>query len=152
MFLKRVKLQEQGRLQGAVYGARSVFDALGPIIFSSLYAAMTRQSIWSQALPYVVASVIFLVGIAVAFALPVGKTASSSKIIATPAPLPSPTCGESPSSSSVYFETDDDDDDMEEGDGGQMAYTSGTVLESNHFLAEPLLGNSSTTAHTHADV
>ncbi|KAG6946511.1 hypothetical protein JG687_00016666 [Phytophthora cactorum] len=47
-----VSEKEQGRLQGAIYGARSVFDALGPIIFSSLYAAMTRQSLWSQALPW----------------------------------------------------------------------------------------------------
>ncbi|EEY53509.1 Major Facilitator Superfamily (MFS) [Phytophthora infestans T30-4] len=47
-----VSEKEQGRLQGAVYGARSVFDALGPIIFSTLYAAMTRQSLWSQALPW----------------------------------------------------------------------------------------------------
>ncbi|EGZ26087.1 hypothetical protein PHYSODRAFT_327017, partial [Phytophthora sojae] len=61
-----VSEKEQGRLQGAIYGARSVFDAIGPIVFSSLYAAMTRQSLLSEALPYIVASCVYVVGIAVA--------------------------------------------------------------------------------------
>lgn len=131
-------LQEQGRLQGAIYGARSVFDALGPIIFSSLYAAMTRQSLWSQALPYVVAAFIYFVGIGVALSLPAGKTSSRSNIVAVPAALPSPTRGDSPSSSSVYFETDDDE--TEEGE----FYASDSVFDDDdHFLAEPLLGKSS---------
>ncbi|KAG2831179.1 hypothetical protein PC112_g7367, partial [Phytophthora cactorum] len=132
-----VSEKEQGRLQGAIYGARSVFDALGPIIFSSLYAAMTRQSLWSQALPYVVASFIYFVGTGVALSLPVGKPFSPSKFAVVPA-LPSPTCGDSPSSSVFYFETDDDDESV---------YASGSVLDDDQFLAEPLLGNNSN-AHT----
>ncbi|ETK76124.1 hypothetical protein, variant [Phytophthora nicotianae CJ01A1] len=141
-----VSEKEQGRLQGAIYGARSVLDALGPIIFSSLYAAMTRESLWSQALPFVVASFIYFVGIGVALSLPVGKTSSSSKIAAAPEPLPSPTCGESPSSSAFYFETDDDDVETEEDD--EIAYAGGTILDDDQFLAEPLLGKSSSTTHT----
>ncbi|KAG7382803.1 Hippocampus abundant transcript 1 protein [Phytophthora pseudosyringae] len=142
-----VSEKEQGRLQGAIYGARSVFDALGPIIFSSMYAAMTRQSLWSQALPFIVASLIYFVGIGVALSLPVGRASSPSKIAAVPAPLPSPTCGEPPSSSAVYFETDDDDIDTEQ--GGQMFYASGAVLNDHQLLAEPLLGNNS---NTHTEV
>ncbi|ETO64617.1 hypothetical protein F444_17902 [Phytophthora nicotianae P1976] len=141
-----VSEKEQGRLQGAIYGARSVLDALGPIIFSSLYAAMTRESLWSQALPFVVASFIYFVGIGVALSLPVGKTSPSSKIAAAPEPLPSPTCGESPSSSAFYFETDDDDVETEEDD--EIAYAGGTILDDDQFLAEPLLGKSSSTTHT----
>lgn len=107
--------KEQGRLQGAIYGARSVFDALGPIIFSTLYASMTRESLWSQALPFVVASLINFVGIGIALSLPAGKGSLPPKIAAVPVALPSPTCGESPSSSTVYFETDNETEDDEQG-------------------------------------
>ncbi|KAG6612616.1 Major Facilitator Superfamily (MFS) [Phytophthora cinnamomi] len=139
--------EEQGRLQGAIYGARSLFEALGPVVFAALYAAMTRQSAWSQALPYVVASFIYFVGVGVALSLPVGKTPPPSKIVAVPAPLLSPTFGESPTS--MYFETDDDDEyDEDEGteDGGafdRTVYSTAKQLDDDHFLAEPLLGSSS---------
>ncbi|KAL4177256.1 hypothetical protein KRP22_002190 [Phytophthora ramorum] len=144
--------KEQGRLQGAIYGARSVFEAIGPLIFASLYASMRRQSVWSQAFPYVVASLVFFVGIGVALSLPVGRTSPPTKSVAAPAPLLSPTYGESPTS--MYFETDDDDDDdeTEDGDGYKdVVYASGT-LDDENFLAEPLLGSSSTAAHVHTEV
>ncbi|EEY53508.1 Major Facilitator Superfamily (MFS) [Phytophthora infestans T30-4] len=137
-----VSEKEQGRLQGAIYGARSIFEALGPIVFASLYASMTRDSVWSQALPYVVASFIYFVGIGVAISLPAGKNPSTSKCVAGSAPLLSPTYGESPTS--MYFETDDDDDEMEDDDK--------TDLDDGDFLAEPLLGSSSAAKHVHIDV
>ncbi|KAH7492256.1 Hippocampus abundant transcript-like protein 1 [Phytophthora ramorum] len=146
-----VSEKEQGRLQGAIYGARSVFDALGPVVFSSLYASMTRQSVWSQALPFIVAACIYFVGVAVGLSLPVMGISSPSKIAAVPAPLPSPKCGESPSSSSMYFETDDDDKEDIEADDG-MIYASSSVLDDDQFLAEPLLGSNSSPTHVHADV
>jgi hypothetical protein len=137
--------EEQGRLQGAIYGARSIFEAVGPVIFASMYAAMTRQSVWSQALPYVVASGIYFVGIGVALSLPVCKTPAPSKTVATPAPLLSPTYGNS--LSSMYFETDDDDDETVEDDAfDRLVYATRAELEED-FLAEPLLGSGST-AHT----
>ncbi|KAF1788038.1 Metallo-dependent phosphatase-like [Phytophthora cactorum] len=143
--------REQGRLQGAIYGARSIFEALGPVIFASLYAAMTRESVWSQALPYVVASFIYLVGIGVAILLPVGKNPPPSKTVAASAPMLSPTYGESPTS--MYFETDDDDDEMEEEGGfNRVAHATKADLDDEDFLAEPLLGNSSAAKHGHFDV
>ncbi|KAE9155693.1 hypothetical protein PF006_g386 [Phytophthora fragariae] len=134
-----VSEKEQGRLQGAIYGARSIFDAIGPIVFSSLYAAMTRQSLLSEALPYIVASCIYVVGIVVAVALPVSKTSlSPSEITVDPIPLPPPVSDETPSLSSVYFETNDDE--MENIDyDGRMEYASNTVLDDDHLLSEPLL-------------
>ncbi|KAG2775132.1 hypothetical protein Pcac1_g14397 [Phytophthora cactorum] len=146
-----VSEKEQGRLQGAIYGARSIFEALGPVIFASLYAAMTRESVWSQALPYVVASFIYLVGIGVAILLPVGKNPPPSKTVAASAPMLSPTYGESPTS--MYFETDDDDDEMEEEGGfNRVAHATKADLDDEDFLAEPLLGNSSAAKHGHFDV
>ncbi|KAG7382802.1 Hippocampus abundant transcript 1 protein [Phytophthora pseudosyringae] len=143
--------KEQGRLQGAIYGARSIFEALGPVVFASLYASMTRQSLWSQALPFVVASLIYFVGVGVALSLPAGRTPAPSKVVAVPAPLLSPTYGESPTS--MYFETDDDDDETDEGDEfDRLAYATKADLDDEDFLAEPLLGNSSAAKHVHIDV
>ncbi|CAI5731643.1 unnamed protein product [Peronospora farinosa] len=133
-----VSEKEQGRLQGAIYGARSVFDALGPVIFSSLYAAMTQQSTKSQALPYFVAAFIYFVGIGVALSLPVGKPSSPRNIVAVPAPLPSQTCGDSPSTSAFYFDTDDDETDQ-----GNMYASGANYNDDEKYLVEPLLGNTS---------
>ncbi|GMF32187.1 unnamed protein product [Phytophthora fragariaefolia] len=143
-----VSEKEQGRLQGAIYGARSIFDAIGPIVFSSLYAKMTGQSLWSEALPYIVASCIYIIGIGVAVCLPVSKTSRypREKVAVDPAPLPPPATDESPSLSSVYFETDDSDDD------DTMDYASSPVLDDDHQLSEPLLGGNSTAAHVHTTV
>ncbi|KAL3667327.1 hypothetical protein V7S43_007555 [Phytophthora oleae] len=132
-----VSEKEQGRLQGAIYGARSVFDALGPIIFSTLYAAMTRQSLWSQALPFGVASFINFIAIGIALSLPAGKISPPPKIAAVPVALPSPTCGESPSSFTVYFETDEDNETADDDNDNQAVYAS---LDDEDFLVEPLLG------------
>ncbi|KAE9215221.1 hypothetical protein PF005_g9533 [Phytophthora fragariae] len=143
--------KEQGRLQGAIYGARSIFEALGPVVFAAMYANMRRESVWSQALPFVVASFIYFVGVGVALSLPVGKIPPPSKIVAVPAPLLSPTYGESPTA--MYFETDDDDEDETEDDDAfdRLAFSSAKGLDDDHFLAEPLLGSSSAT-HVHDEV
>ncbi|GMF30972.1 unnamed protein product [Phytophthora lilii] len=145
--------KEQGRLQGAIYGARSVFEALGPVIFASLYAAMTRQSVWSQALPFIVAAFIYFVGIGVALSLPVSKSTSPSKSVTTAAPLLSRTDGESPTS--MYFETDDDDDKMDETDIDEfdrVVYATTADLDREDILAEPLLGSRPTTMHDSCEV
>ncbi|POM61788.1 Major Facilitator Superfamily (MFS), partial [Phytophthora palmivora] len=135
-----VSEQEQGRLQGAIYGARSVFEAIAPVIFASLYASMKRESVWSQALPYVVASFIYFIGIGVALSLPVGKTPLPSKTVVAPPPLLSPSFGESPTS--MYFETDDDDDEMSEIDEfDRVIYAPKAEMDDEDFLAEPLLGS-----------
>ncbi|GMF32186.1 unnamed protein product [Phytophthora fragariaefolia] len=115
---------------------------------------MTRQSVWSQALPFVIASFIYFVGVGVALSLPVGKTLPPSKIVAVPAPLLSPTYGESPTS--MYFETDDDDEDNDdelEDDAAfdRMVYSTAKELDGDDFLAEPLLGSGSAT-HVHENV
>lgn len=68
--------KEQGRLQGAIAGAGSVFVALGPVVFAALYATTTRQSIWSQALPFVIAALVNLAGLGVAVSLPTGQASS----------------------------------------------------------------------------
>ncbi|KAG7394614.1 Hippocampus abundant transcript 1 protein [Phytophthora boehmeriae] len=141
-----VSEKEQGRLQGALYGARSAFDSIGPLLFATLYAAMTRESVWSQALPYVVAAVVYFIGIGVALSLPAGKVPVPGKNV-TPTPLLSPTYGEAPSAASMYFETDDDDESMEEGgESDGVTYAKG-LAEDDNFLAEPLLGGRSTTEH-----
>ncbi|RLN72719.1 hypothetical protein BBJ28_00008177 [Nothophytophthora sp. Chile5] len=144
--------KEQGRLQGAIYGARAVFEATGPVLFASLYAAMTRDSVWSQALPYVVASGVYVVGIGVALSLPVGKSSPSGKIAVVPPPLLSPTYADSPSSSSMYFETDDDDEEEEDGQDDRVIYADDGTLDDNQFLAEPLLGSGSTAGYAHTEV
>ncbi|RLN49305.1 hypothetical protein BBJ28_00007188 [Nothophytophthora sp. Chile5] len=144
--------KEQGRLQGAIYGARAVFEATGPVLFASLYAAMTRDSIWSQALPYVVASGVYVVGIGVALSLPVGKSSPSGKIAVVPPPLLSPTYADSPSSSSMYFETDDDDEEEEGGEDDRVIYADDGTLDDSQFLAEPLLGSGSTSGYAHTEV
>lgn len=98
-----------------------------------------------------VASFIYFVGIGVALLLPVGKTPPPSKIVAVPAPLLSPTYGESPTS--MYFETDDDDGETDEGDAfDRVAYATQADLDDVDFLAEPLLGSSSAAPHIHIDV
>lgn len=115
-----------------------------------MYAGMTRQSVWSQALPYVVASFLYFVGVGMALSLPVGKTPPPSKIVAVPAPLLSPTYGESPTS--MYFETDDDDEDDEDDlEFNRLAFSTAKELDDDHFLAEPLLGSSSA-AHVREEV
>ncbi|EGZ23508.1 hypothetical protein PHYSODRAFT_324709 [Phytophthora sojae] len=135
-----VSEKEQGRLQGAIYGARSVFDAIGPIVFSSLYAAMTRQSLLSEALPYIVASCVYVVGIAVAVSLPVSKTPPSrSEVAVEPAPLPPPVSDETPALASVYFETDKDE--VEKGD--RVEYATSSMLDDDQLLSEPSLGANS---------
>lgn len=107
---------------------------------------MTRQSLLSEALPYIVASCIYVVGIAVAVALPVSKTSPSpSEITVDPIPLPPPVSDETPSLSSVYFETNDDEMGKVD-DGGRMEYASNAVLDDDHLLSEPLLGANSTAA------
>ncbi|KAI9923021.1 hypothetical protein PsorP6_000376 [Peronosclerospora sorghi] len=137
-----VSEKEQGRLQGAIYGARAVFDALGPVMFSFFYAAMTRPTVWSQAFPYLVAAFLYLVGIGVALSLPTRKPASSNQHISVAATLPSPTCGNSPSSFSVYFETDDEEADEAE------FFPNGAYFDMNEdYLSEPLLKNRSMSAH-----
>ncbi|KAG1695279.1 hypothetical protein DVH05_020659 [Phytophthora capsici] len=138
--------EEQGHLQGAIYGARSIFEALGPVVFASLYDAMTRQSVWSQALPYVVASFIYFVCIGVALSLPAGKTPLPRKTVAGSAPLLSPTYGDSPTS--MYFETDDDDDEVDDDDEfDRLAFATKMELDDEDFLAEPLLGSGSVAKH-----
>ncbi|ETO64619.1 hypothetical protein F444_17903 [Phytophthora nicotianae P1976] len=141
--------KEQGRLQGAIYGARSIFEALGPVIFSSLYASMTRQSVWSQALPFAVASIIYFIGIGVAISLPAGKNPLPSKNVANSAPLLSPTYGES--LTSMYFETDEDDDELEDDDYDRVAYATKANMDDEDFLAEPLL-NTAAAKHVHFNV
>ncbi|EGZ23503.1 hypothetical protein PHYSODRAFT_484306 [Phytophthora sojae] len=46
-----VSEKEQGRLQGAIYGARSVFDAIGPIVFSSLKTPPSRSEVAVEPAP-----------------------------------------------------------------------------------------------------
>ncbi|GMF30968.1 unnamed protein product [Phytophthora lilii] len=65
--------QEQGRPQGQFMVHEQSLKRLDPIIFSWLYSSMTRTSVLSQAFPSVFASLILLVGVVVAFTLPVGK-------------------------------------------------------------------------------
>ena len=108
---------------------------------------MTQQSLESQALPFFVAALIYFVGIGVALSLPVGKPSSPRNVIAVPAPLPSQTCGDSPSSSAVYFDTDDD-----ETDEGEIYASGVSYNDDENYLVEPLLGNTSTTGRVHAEV
>ncbi|CEG48348.1 major facilitator superfamily [Plasmopara halstedii] len=121
--------EEQGRLQGSIYGARSVFDALGPIIFSSLYATMTRQARWTQALPFAVAACIYLIGIGVALSLPVGKPFAPTKITE---PIVPHSCCEASSKSAIHFETDVDVNKSHD-----IIYYE--TLNDDRLLMEPLL-------------
>lgn len=127
--------KEQGRLQGAIYGARSIFEALGPVIFASLFRAMTSQSIWSQALPYAVASLLYIVGIGLALSLPAGKSPCAENVPGDSSPNLSPRCGES--STFAYF---DDDDMKTDGDFRVM-----NKHKDSDSLVEPLLDT------THSD-
>ncbi|CEG48349.1 major facilitator superfamily [Plasmopara halstedii] len=130
--------KEQGRLQGAIYGARSIFEALGPVVFASLYGAMTRQSLWSQALPYVVASVLYFVGIGLALSLPIGKSSCVENTIAGASSMP-PRCGKS--LGSMYFKIEDDDEEMEQKDDWSGAADARIYNIGDEILAEPLLGS-----------
>lgn len=66
-------MQEQGRLQGAIYSARALFDALGPVAFGALYSRMKQHDPWSQATPFLLAAALHGVGISVALLIPTTK-------------------------------------------------------------------------------
>ena len=102
---------------------------------------MKRQSRWTQALPYVVAASIYVLGVGMALSLPVSKLPSTRNPPAVPDTLPSPTRGDSLSSSSVYFETDDD-----ETDEGELDACHANLDNDENYLAEPLLGGISSPA------
>ncbi|TDH72946.1 hypothetical protein CCR75_003783 [Bremia lactucae] len=132
-----VSEKEQGRLQGSIYGARSIFEALGPVIFASLYGAMTTQSIWSQAFPYMLASLLYLLGIGMALWLPAGKGVSSRDFVAASAPLMSPT--NEKFLPSTYFEINHDDK-IEKEDTFDNVLCASLDEDVNESLVKPLLG------------
>jgi hypothetical protein len=63
-------MQEQGRLQGAIYGVRALFDAIGAIAFGRLYGSMKTGSPVSRMAPYILCSSLYLAGTVVAVLLP----------------------------------------------------------------------------------
>ncbi|KAG1695278.1 hypothetical protein DVH05_020658 [Phytophthora capsici] len=118
--------EEQGRIQGAIFAARSVFVATGPVIFSLLYAAMSKKSEWSHAFPFAFASLCYLVGIALAVSLSVHQRSSSGQVT---------------SSSSTNFDSDEDTREVEtEDDLIDVITPICRTVEDEQSLAEPLLG------------
>lgn len=125
-------------MQGAIYGARAIFEAAGPVVYAWIYSRMKADSPLSCALPFILSGVLYIVSIGIALSLPVPAHSG----IKTP-PLMSPRIIGSPTSTSMFFSTDDDDD---EDDG--LAFDRGT----DEILAEPLLGPDTTSAYAVADV
>ncbi|ETI35896.1 hypothetical protein, variant 1 [Phytophthora nicotianae P1569] len=131
--------EEQGRLQGAIYAAQSVFAAIGPVVFSLLYTAMTKKSQWSQAFPFVIASVIYLVGVGLAFSL---KVVGDS--------IPSDTAS---TASSNDEDNDNCEPEMEEGGKiDQIISASNTAEEDEQSLTQPLLGTRLTSTRYFTEV
>ncbi|KAF1329154.1 Major facilitator superfamily, partial [Globisporangium splendens] len=133
-----VSEKEQGRLQGAIYGARAVFEATGPVVYAAIYSRMKAHSPFSCAIPFILSGVLYVISIGVALSLPVPAHSEIKQ-----PPLMSPTVIATPSSSSMFFSTDD------EGDSETDAPVS-FDRETDEVLAEPLLGPSSSS--TYADV
>lgn len=131
--------QEQGRLQGAIYGARAIFEATGPIVYAWIYARMKEDSPVTRTIPFLLSIALYAVciGIAVVMRVPVHA-------IAKPLPLVSPTFAASPSSMTMVFSTDDDDSETD-----SLAMFDRDV---DGVLAEPLLGRASTALHPDVDV
>ncbi|DAZ93802.1 TPA: hypothetical protein N0F65_008561 [Lagenidium giganteum] len=71
-------VQEQGRLQGAIYGARAIFEAAGPIVYAAMYSAMLHDT--SHATPFVLSMVLYVLGISIACILPASKTSRTESI------------------------------------------------------------------------
>ncbi|KAL3667328.1 hypothetical protein V7S43_007556 [Phytophthora oleae] len=119
--------EEQGRLQGAIYAARSGFAATGPVVFSLLYTAMTKRSAWSHAYPFVLASCCYLVSTALAISLSVHQRGSS---------------GEVASSSSTNLDSDEETCDNREfgteDDFIDLITPASRAIEDEQSLTEPL--------------
>jgi hypothetical protein len=118
------------------------------VLFSSLYATMKEDEVWSRAMPYLVASVTYVAGIGVAISLPGGgskKTApvpdarppASTKVVA---PLMSPTFGMSSSAEMGMYETTDNESDDDDTMFQSLAFAIGREEETEE-LARPLLSD-----------
>jgi hypothetical protein len=123
--------EEQGRLQGAIYSARAVFEAVGPVAFAFIYNMMKRDELWTQILPFGISVVLYGCGAVVAMSLPISQDNGPSRPPMPFSPVSStastPTMSTSASGEFVYDYADDGDD--EEGQDDEDGY-----------LAEPLLG------------
>ncbi|GLD92805.1 hypothetical protein PINS_up001384 [Pythium insidiosum] len=132
-----VSESEQGRLQGAVYAARAVFEAVGPIVYAYIYNDMKDEDKRSQILPFALSIVLYVCGIGVATLLP----SSSGPFMVASVPFsPATSTPPSPSvtTSVATMDFDEDDDALleEERDDEDLDAT-----ETAKALAEPLLGD-----------
>lgn len=126
--------KEQGRLQGAIYGARSIFEAIGPVVFAYIYNMMREDAKWTQVLPFALSIVLYALGAGVAMLLPRSSgTAPPIPFSPMSSAASSPLAATSATSSFAYdYDADADPRRADEDD-------------ENVYLAEPLLGNN--TAH-----
>ncbi|KDO19025.1 hypothetical protein SPRG_14862 [Saprolegnia parasitica CBS 223.65] len=69
-----VSAQDQGHVQGAVYGVRAFATALGPLAYSTLYATLSTKSESEQAVPFLLSLVLYAASVLVACKLRVGAT------------------------------------------------------------------------------
>jgi hypothetical protein len=128
--------KEQGRLQGAIYGARGIFEAAGPVAFAFIYSMMKADAKWTQVLPFAVSIVLYVCGAGVALLLPTSPDKVRPSVPFSP--MPSPAAARSATGSFLYDYNDEDDGDDQDQD-------------ENAYLAEPLLGQPGGAGH-HGEV
>lgn len=68
-----VQFQEQGRLQGAIYGMRALSNALGSLVYGGLYKTMKTGSPGSRIIPFIVTTLVYVAGVIVALLLPTSR-------------------------------------------------------------------------------
>ncbi len=130
--------QEQGKLQGAIYSARSLFDAAGPVVFAYLYRSMVKSQPWSQALPFIISIGMLLIAFGIALILPTSSRSASSEKLFSPMPNTVLSPSLATSGGTVDMNYDDDDDEEEEEDVEKAL---------DDILSEPLLGENNNTNH-----
>lgn len=136
------------------------------MLFSSLYAAMKEGSVWSRALPYLVATAVYVIGIGVTISLPVPKTLPAPlKVVVKPVPSSAPASrppsrkfapmlspsyamspGTGPSAVSMLYETTDEEDEQ------PVQYASDSDFDDMDALARPLLSDLAATTGEYEDV
>ncbi|TMW66286.1 hypothetical protein Poli38472_004051 [Pythium oligandrum] len=130
--------REQGRLQGAIYAARAVFEAIGPVVFAYIYNEMNQESKISMVLPFVISIALYGCGLGVACILPTRKPGAPPPMPFSPLSSAASSPGVATSVGTVDFDFEDDDDEDNDADIEE---------DDERLLNEPLLADHNNMDH-----
>lgn len=122
---------------------------------------MKEEALWSRAMPYLVASATYVIGIGVAISLPGASSKKTAPLPSQPdarppaspkvtAPLMSPTFGMSSSAEMGMYEMTDNESDEGDAMFRSMAFAVGWEEETEE-LARPLLNELESAAYVHEE-